>query len=107
MVKFYPSRPPRWFSRFNMFHVPHIAVKYSHSSVAVGSNEVLLSGRLGVSHIMYISREDYLSLNNTSGPPLTLFSMFDAPYHRKQLPVPQWPVGSNGGFPLAAWEYHT
>ena len=34
MVKYYTARPPRWFSLFDVFHVPHSAVKCIHSSVA-------------------------------------------------------------------------
>ena len=72
MVKYYPSG---CFSIFNVCHVPHIDVKYSHSSVAVGSNGVFLNGRSGVSRIIHVSREDYLSQNNTSGPPNVVFNV--------------------------------
>ena len=67
----------------------------------VGGNGMFLAGRLGVSHIMYISRKDYLSRNNTSAPPDMVYNVY-VPYRPIQLPflsgrlevmrVPHWPV---------------
>ena len=35
MVKFYTSRFPWWFPMFDVFHVPHMHVNCSHSTVAI------------------------------------------------------------------------
>ena len=73
---------------------PHTAVV---PQWPVGGIVAFLTGRLGVSHIIHISRDDYLSRSNTSGPPDTVFYVGCAlsPY---TAAVPQWPVGSNWVF---------
>ena len=60
-----------------------------------GSNGVFLTGRLGVSPMMHISRKDYLSGNNTS--PDMVFNVWCA-LSPNTATVPQWPVGSYGAF---------
>ena len=76
------------------FTCPKVLSNASIPQWPVGSNGVFLTGRLGVSHIMHISRKDYLSRNNTSGPPDMVFNVWCA-LSSHTAAVPQWPVGSN------------
>ena len=64
----------------------------------VGSNGVYITGRLGVSHITHISRDDYLSRNNTSGSPDMVFNAQCVSRALSNGAIPQWPVGNNGVF---------
>ena len=132
MVKYYTARPPRWFSLFDVLHVPHSTVKCIHSSVAGWEY-----------HTRCIYQKRIICPEITQQVPLTWFSMFNVPYRPIQLPflsgrlgimddphwpvgsithtayikrrlllalsphtaaVPQWPVGSNGHSSLAGWE---
>ena len=61
---------------------------------SVESNGVFLTGRLGLSHMMHVSRKDYLSQNDTSGPPDMVFYVW-CTLTPHTAAVPQWPVGSN------------
>ena len=79
------------------FTCPIVLSNASIPQWPVGSNGVFLTGRLGVSHMMHISRKDYFSRNNTSGTPDMVFNVWCALTPHKAA-VPQWPVGSNVAF---------
>ena len=73
----------------------------------VGSNVVFLTGRLGVSHIMHISRDDYLSRHNRSGPPDMVFNIWyvsRAPCCCQMQPFLSGRLGVTGCSSMAVWE---
>ena len=75
MVKNFTTRPPR--GGFQCLMCFTFTILLSNTAIPrwpVGINGVFLSGRLGVSHIIHISRKDHLPLDNTSGPPDVVFS---------------------------------
>ena len=76
-----------------MFNVPYRPIEPPFLSGWLEVMGVFLTGRLGVSHIMDISRDDYLSRNNTSGPPDMVFNVSYAQSPHTAA-VPHWPVGS-------------
>ena len=68
MIKNYTSGPPEMvFECLMCFTCPIVVLNASIPQWPVGSNEVFLNGRLGVSHMMHVSRMEYLSRNKTSG----------------------------------------
>ena len=76
----------------------------------VGSNVAFLTGRLGVSHIMHASRDDYLSQNDTSGPPGMVFEVLcvsRAPYCCQKNPFLCRRLRVIGCSSVAGWEHHT
>ena len=76
----------------------------------VMSNVSFLTGRLGGSHMMHISRDDYLSRNNTSEPPDMVFNVqcvSSAPYCWQMQPFLSGRLGVKWRSSLAGWEYHT
>ena len=76
----------------------------------VGSNVVFLTGRLGVSHIMHISRDDYLCPSDTSGPTDMVFNVWcvsRAPYCYRMQPFLSGRLGVMWRSSLAGWEYQT
>ena len=88
------------------FTRPIVQSNAAVSQWPVWSNEVFLSGRFRVSHIMHISGKDYLSQNNTPGPPDMVVNVSCALLPHTAA-APQWPVGSNGCSSVAGSEYHT
>ena len=67
--------PRNGFQCLKCFTCPIVPSIASIPQCRVGSNVAFLTGRLGVSHIMHISRDDNLSRNNTSGPPDMVFNV--------------------------------
>ena len=104
MVKDYTSRPPEIvFQCLICSTCPKVLSNASIPQWPVGSNGMFLNGRLGVSHIMHITKRT-ICPEITHQVHLTWFSMFNVPYRPIQpsflsgrlgvVGVPHWPVES-------------